>query len=146
MYVPGLLRGVRPMGDWSMAISLSRWSIPSIARCVPGFPSPLFKSRCSASTRISLTSELLPLPETPVIQTKRAERNLDIDVLEIVMRRAENLQTLLAGRSPRGRNLDLAFAGEKLAGDAPARLDDVARADLARRARRRGRRDRGRSR
>ena len=69
MYVAGLDRGVRPIGDWSMAISLSRCSSPSIRLCAPGSPNPPFKSRRRASTRMSLTSELLPDPETPVTHT-----------------------------------------------------------------------------
>ena len=60
---------MRPIGDWSMAIILSRCSRPSMARCAPGLPSPRFRSRRRASTRMSLTSELLPEPETPVTQT-----------------------------------------------------------------------------
>ena len=36
MYVAGFERGVRPIGDWSMAISLSRCSSPSMRSCSPG--------------------------------------------------------------------------------------------------------------
>src|SRR5207302_777524 len=36
VYVAGLLRGVRPIGDWSMSIALSRCSRPSTARWGPG--------------------------------------------------------------------------------------------------------------
>ena len=36
VYVAGFDRGVRPMGDWSMSIALSRCSSPSIWRCGPG--------------------------------------------------------------------------------------------------------------
>ena len=32
----GLDRGVRPMGDWSMSMTLSRNSSPSMASCLPG--------------------------------------------------------------------------------------------------------------
>ena len=56
-----------------------------------------FRSRLqSASTRMSLTSELLPEPLTPVTQTNSAERDLDVDVLEVVVRRARRLTSLLA--------------------------------------------------
>jgi hypothetical protein len=35
--VAGFERGVRPIGDWSMSITLSKHSIPSQPRCSPGF-------------------------------------------------------------------------------------------------------------
>ena len=35
---------------------------------------------------MSLTSVDLPEPDTPVTATKRAERELDVDVLEVVLR------------------------------------------------------------
>ncbi len=115
MYVLGLLRGVRPMGLWSMAMILSRWATtdgamrggaarsglraatavaaPDVFRTAaagaggrdspmgastsmrskrPGVVTALLSSAASASCRMSLMSELLPEPETPVMQTKRA--------------------------------------------------------------------------
>ena len=36
VYVAGLERGVRPIGDWSMSITLSSCSMPSIVLCRPG--------------------------------------------------------------------------------------------------------------
>ena len=36
VYVAGLDRGVRPIGDWSMSITLSRCSMPSTRLCRPG--------------------------------------------------------------------------------------------------------------
>ena len=57
-------------------------------RWAPGLPMPPLRSRRRASTRMSFTSELLPEPETPVTQTNSAQRDLDVDVLEIVVRGA----------------------------------------------------------
>ena len=37
MYVAGFERGVRPIGFWSMSITLSKTSIPSTSSCSPGF-------------------------------------------------------------------------------------------------------------
>ena len=37
VYVAGFERGVRPIGDWSMSITLSKASIPSTVACSPGF-------------------------------------------------------------------------------------------------------------
>ena len=36
VYVAGFDRGVRPIGDWSMSMTLSRYSMPSIRLCLPG--------------------------------------------------------------------------------------------------------------
>jgi len=36
VYVAGFDLGVRPMGDWSMSMTLSRWPDPSTAVCRPG--------------------------------------------------------------------------------------------------------------
>ena len=70
MYVAGFDRGVRPIGDWSMSTTLSRCSSPSMRSWSPGLTlvAP-FRSRASASRMISLTSELLPDPDTPVTHT-----------------------------------------------------------------------------
>ena len=82
-----------------MAISLSRCSSPSIRSCLPGSPEPPLRSRRSASTRMSLTSELLPEPDTPVMQTS-AQRNFNVDVLQVVVPRTDDLA---ATRSPMRR-------------------------------------------
>ena len=49
-------------------ITLSSWSIPRISSCLPGITLALFRSLASLLYRISLISELLPEPETPVMQ------------------------------------------------------------------------------
>ena len=64
------------------------------ARARPGSPSPPFRSRCRASTRMSLTSELLPRAGDAGDADEQPERNLDVDVLQVVVRRAEDLQPL----------------------------------------------------
>ena len=61
-------RGVRPMGDWSILMTLSSLSIPYISRCFPGTSYARFRSLASLLYRISFMSELLPEPETPVTQ------------------------------------------------------------------------------
>ena len=37
VYVAGFERGVRPIGDWSMSITLSKQSMPSTESWSPGF-------------------------------------------------------------------------------------------------------------
>ena len=90
VYVAGFERGVRPIGVWSMSITLSKQSIPSTASCAPGFVRVLLSRFASALKTISLTSVDLPEPETPVTQTSFAERELDVDVLQVVLARAED--------------------------------------------------------
>ena len=48
VYVAGLDLGVRPIGDWSILITLSSCSIPSIPSCFPGIHLALLRSltRC----------------------------------------------------------------------------------------------------
>ena len=79
-----------------MAITLSRCSSPSIRSCAPGLPMPPFRSRRSASTRMSLTSELLPEPRDAGDADERAQRDLDVDVLEVVVRGAADDQPFFA--------------------------------------------------
>ena len=66
----GLDRGVRPMGDWSMLITLSRNSSPSMRSCLPARVLVRFRSAPSFLNRISFTSEDFPEPDTPVTQVK----------------------------------------------------------------------------
>jgi hypothetical protein len=47
VYVAGLDRGVRPIGDWSIWMTLSIWSMPSIAVCAPGSSAARYSSRAS---------------------------------------------------------------------------------------------------
>jgi hypothetical protein len=66
VYVAGFERGVRPIGDWSMSITLSRNSMPNMKS---NFPARVFAPLSSAASALyttSLTKEDLPLPETPV--------------------------------------------------------------------------------
>ena len=66
VYVAGFERGVRPIGDWSMSITLSKHSIPSQLACSPGFTRVRLSRFASALKTVSLTSVDLPEPETPV--------------------------------------------------------------------------------
>ena len=64
----GFDRGVRPIGDWSMSITLSNTSIPRTAECRPGFVRARFSRFASALKMTSFTSVDLPEPLTPVTQ------------------------------------------------------------------------------
>src|SRR5262249_30067898 len=69
VYVAGLERGVRPMGDWSTLTTLSRCSMPLIDLWSPGGCFDLYTRCISARSRMSLTSVDLPDPDTPVTAT-----------------------------------------------------------------------------
>ena len=57
-----------PIGDWSMSITLSRYSMPSMSSCSPGWARAPCRRRASALYSVSMISVDLPLPDTPVIQ------------------------------------------------------------------------------
>ncbi len=62
---------MRPIGDWSIEITLSSLPTPSIPACRPGRASVPYSSRATALWRISLTSVDLPDPDTPVTLISR---------------------------------------------------------------------------
>ena len=63
-------RGVRPIGDWSILITLSRYSKPVIFRNAPGRTRVRLSFADKFLQIISLTSEDFPEPDTPVTQVK----------------------------------------------------------------------------
>ena len=125
MYVAGFDRGVRPIGVWSMSITLSKQSIPSTSSCAPGFVRVLLRRFASALKTISLTSVDLPEPETPV-RTQLPDGELHVDVLQVVLTRAddpERAAVLVAAR----RYRDPPLPGKELPRDRAAVARHVAR-------------------
>ena len=136
---------MRPIGDWSTWMTLSSWSRPVIRRCVPGRILARCRRLATARKRISLTSVDLPEPDTPVTQREHAERDAHVDVLEVVLRGALDLD--VARRAPALlRDLDAPRAGQELAGQRPLDLRDLRRGALGHRPRRRARPRPGRGR
>ena len=90
VYVAGFDRGVRPIGDWSMSITLSICSHPTSCLCFPGRSRERYTFCISARSRTSCTSVDLPEPLTPVTQTKSPSGISTIDVLQVVLARAEH--------------------------------------------------------
>ena len=76
VYVAGFERGVLPMGDWSMSIILSRYSVPLISLYAPGLTLAWFSSEARARYSIIFTRDDFPLPDTPVTQLKASRGNL----------------------------------------------------------------------
>ena len=69
MYVAGLERGVRPIGDWLISIILSMNSKPLISRYSPGITRDPCNVLDTARYNVSITKDDFPLPETPVTVT-----------------------------------------------------------------------------
>ena len=66
VYVAGLERGVLPIGDWSIFMILSIFSMPFISLCLPGFPFIVYNLLAKPLYNISFTKVDFPEPETPV--------------------------------------------------------------------------------
>src|SRR5439155_15276036 len=75
VYVAGLDRGVRPIGDWSTRTSLSTLSSPVTRVCRPGTCRAPLSLFASTDARMSLTSVDLPEPETPVTDVSTPSGN-----------------------------------------------------------------------
>src|SRR5262245_37369597 len=69
VYVAGLDRGVRPIGDWSTPTTLSTWSSPETLVCRPGTRRAPLIWLARTEYRMSLTSVDFPEPDTPVTAT-----------------------------------------------------------------------------
>ena len=82
-------RGVRPMGDWSMLMTLSKNSSPSMRSCFPALVLVRFRSAPSFLYKISLTREDFPLPDTPVTQVK-VPRGMDTSIWRKLFSSAPN--------------------------------------------------------
>src|SRR5258706_15414717 len=65
-YVAGLLRGVLPIGDWSISITLSMFSNPLMLLYSWGAALELYTCFERIGYRVSLISVDFPLPLTPV--------------------------------------------------------------------------------
>ena len=92
MYVAGFERGVRPIGDWSMAISLSRCSSPSIRSCLPGVAFAAVEIAAQGFDQNVVDQRALARAGHAGDADERAQRNLDVDVLEIVVLGADDPQ------------------------------------------------------
>jgi hypothetical protein len=82
--VAGLLRGVRPIGDWSTLITLSNSIQPFDAPCGATSAWLPYSLRATAAYSVSLTSVLLPEPDTPVTQVSSPTGKADVHALQVV--------------------------------------------------------------
>ena len=92
VYVAGFERGVRPIGDWSMSITLSMCCSPSSAVVRPGGALAPCRRWASARSSVSITSVDLPEPDTPVTQVNTPSGNAHGQVAQVVPARALDRQ------------------------------------------------------
>ena len=123
---------MRPIGLWSMSITLSKCSRPFDSRRNGAGSSPLLLMCCAVSRySVSLTSVVLPEPDTPVTQVMSPTGNCTVDVLQVVAARAVDLEHELRIDSRRvARQRDLAPAREILAGERCGVRHDLVRRAL----------------
>ena len=129
MYVAGFERGVRPIGFWSISITLSNTSIPSTPACAPGLTRARLSRFASALKTISFTSVDLPEPETPVTQMNLPTGNSTSMSLRLCCA-APRTRNEPRSSSRRCRNRDRPFAREELARDRLGRPLDLPRRAL----------------
>ncbi len=76
---------------------------------------------------MSLTSVLLPEPETPVTQVRTPERKRRVDVLQIVLPRSQDLEGSAVGRAALGRRRNAARSRQVLSGQRFRMLSHLSR-------------------
>ena len=103
MYVAGFDRGVRPIGDWSMAIILSRCSSPSIRSCGAGIAESAVQIAPQGLDQDVVDQRAFAGAGNAGDAHEHAQRNFDVDALEVVVRGAADDELGVAGRPATGR-------------------------------------------
>src|SRR3989338_60244 len=83
VYVAGFERGVRPMGDWSMRMALSIYSMPKRDLHAPGVAFDPYNRFAIPLYMVSYARDDLPDPETPVTQMNRRSGNSTVIFLRL---------------------------------------------------------------
>ena len=109
---------MRPIGDWSMSMTLSRCSRPSILSCGAGvFACAVQAARGGFVERLDDQGGLAAARDAGDAG-EGAERDLGRDVLQIVAAGAGDLERFAVAGAALRRHFDLAQADEVLAGEA----------------------------
>ena len=124
MYVAGFDRGVRPIGDWSMAIILSRCSRPSIRSWAPGIAEAAVEIAPQGLDQDVVHQRALARAGNAGDADEHAQRNLHVDVLEVVVRGAADDELGVADGPALGGDFDPPLAGKILPGEALRLGDD----------------------
>ena len=115
---------MRPIGDWSMLMILSIWLSPSTPSWAPGRSFAWCRRLATAWWRVSLTRVDFPEPGDPGHAAEDAERDRDVDPLQVVFAGVAHDQRAARLAALR-RDLDAALAREVLAGQRGGVLGDL---------------------
>ena len=111
-------RGVRPIGDWSMSITLSSWSSPSIPSWAPGSPMRAVQVAGQGLAEDVVDQRALARAGDARHADEHPQREGDVDALEVVVPRPLTVSRRPSGALRCGRNGDGGLAGEVGAGEA----------------------------
>ena len=144
---PGCERGVRPMGFWSMSITLSRCSMP-VDGLVPARAPPGSRSAAAPGPGRGSRSPgwTCPRRETPVTATSSPSGNSTVTFLRLFSLAPSTTSFALPRRRAAAGDLDLSPPDEVRAGEAAGFAITCGRRALGDDVVRRARRRRGRSR
>ena len=104
---------MRPIGDWSMSMTLSRCCAPSIRSWAPGRSCARWSIWASARYRMSLTRVDLPEPDTPVTQVKVPSGIFTLMPFRLCSRGIVDDRRLALGLRGGGGQRDLLHPGEE---------------------------------
>ena len=125
----GLERGVRPMGDWSMLITLSSSSSPVISLHRPAFSRLRYRRWPRTLYRVSMTSVDFPEPDTPVTQVITPS-GIATSTFFRLFSDAPMMRQKLFRLAPLFRHRDGEFSGKVPAGEGGGILHDLRRRPL----------------
>ena len=117
VYVAGLDRGVRPIGDWSTWMTLSTCSMPLIRVCRPGHRAGVVDLLGQRRVEDVVDQRRLARAGDAGDRAEDAEREAHVDVAQVVLLGAVDGElAALGARAAYLGDRDLAAAGEVLAG------------------------------
>ena len=113
----GFERGVRPMGDWSISMTLSSASVPKMVSCLPAAScAPLKHLRQFLVENVNRQGRFAGTRDA-CDGDELAKRNFDINLFEIVFAGSLDGQKFAIALPPLFRYLNFALAADKLSGD-----------------------------
>ena len=115
VYVAGLERGVRPIGLWSMSMTLSMCSRPVMRSCSAGNDARAIEVPRERTVQDVLDERRLARARHAGDGDEEPERDLDVDVAQVVLARALTMRIARFGIGAPAlggdRDLQLAAAG-----------------------------------
>ena len=117
VYVAGLERGVRPMGLWSMSMTLSMASVPSRASWAPGSARAPLTLAGQGPVEDVRDERRLARPRDAGDRREGAQREAHVEVLQVVLTSAPHDEGLAVAGAALGRHGHGALAAQEGAGD-----------------------------